>query len=150
MKKLSFILFLLRVITGILFIYSGYSKLMAPRADFIGAILGYQIVGAQTASWMAAIFPWIELVAGVFFILGLWTRPALWVLWGLNAMFMVAILSALLRRIPLENCGCFGEGAKALPVQATLALDVFLFFVFFWMNRKKEEASYFSFDRFFN
>ena len=149
MKKNSLVFFVLRLVVGGLFVYSGYSKLMEPVSNFTGAILGYQLVGVRAASWMAAALPWVELVAGVFFIVGLWFGPALMALWGMNTVFLAAILSTFARHIPLANCGCFGEGAHAMPVQATLALDALLFLIFLAMSRKREKAAYFGLDRFF-
>ena len=149
MKKLPIYFFILRLCVGALFVYSGYSKLMEPSANFIGAILGYQIVDARTASWLAVVLPWTEFVAGVFFILGIWFQTALYALWSLNLVFLAAISSALIRHIPIKDCGCFGEGAHAFPIQATLALDILLFAVFFWMNRNKGSAAGLSLDRWF-
>ena len=147
MKKSAWLFVFLRVLIGSLFIYSGYIKLMEPAANFTAAILGYQIVDARTASSMAVAVPWAEVVAGVFFLAGLWTGPALFLLWGLNAVFTAAICSALMRHLPIQNCGCFGEGAHAVPIQTTLALDGALFFVFLVMSLALEETSAVSLDR---
>ena len=150
MKKNPPFLFLLRAAIGCLFIFAGYSKLMAPASSFTGVILGYQLVSIRIASLLAVAFPWTELIAGVFFALGLWLRPSFFILWSLNVMFLVAIVFALIRGIPIHDCGCFGEGsgAPALPIQATLGLDMALFFVFLWMNSKKEQVKYLSLDCF--
>ena len=149
MKKNSLLFFILRLVVGGLFVYSGYSKLMEPVSNFTGAILGYKLVGVRAAAWAAAVLPWAELVAGVFFMLGLWFRAALGVLWGMNAVFLAAILSTFVRHIPLADCGCFGEGAHAMPMGAILILDVFLFLIFLAMSRKREEAAHVGLDRFF-
>src|SRR5206468_3013236 len=124
MKNQSQLFLVLRLAIGALFVYSGWDKLMEPGSNFMAAILGYRMVDVRTASWLAAALPWAELITGVFFMLGIWLRPSLFVLWGLNGMFLTAIFSAFIRRIPIQNCGCFGEGAQGLPIQATLMLDV--------------------------
>lgn len=147
MKKLPFLFLILRCLIGALFIYSGYSNLVTPHSNFVGVILTYKIVDARTASWIALTLPWTEFIAGVFFILGIWFRASLFVLWGFSAVFITAISSALLRGIPLKDCGCFGEGMH-VPPQATLAMDIILFLIFFWMYRKKEEAGRLGLDRF--
>lgn len=147
MKKSAWFFLFLRIVIGGLFIYSGYSKLLQPSANFAGAILSYQIVGAREASWLAIALPWGELVAGVFFVLGLWLRPALFFLWSLNSIFIIAITSALMRKLPIESCGCFGEGAKALPLWATLVLDGILFFIFLGMSWAYQKARQISLDR---
>jgi hypothetical protein len=45
--------------------------------------------------------------------------------------FIAALLSAIIRKIPLENCGCFGNGSGIhfTPVQA-LIFDLFLWVLF--------------------
>ena len=149
MKKSQILLLFLRLAIGSLFIYSGFSKLVEPSSNFAGSILGYEIVSAQTAWWMAIILPWLELVAGAFFVLGLWLKLSLYVLWGFNVMFLFAISSALLRGIALKDCGCFGEGALNLPIQGTLGLDVLLFLIFFFMSRKGAGEEVFSLDHIF-
>jgi len=138
----------LRLIVGALFIYSGYAKLLEPSSNFTGAILSYKVVNLEMASWIAAVFPWIELVAGVFFVLGLWFWFSFFILWGMNILFMLMILWAKARGVPLEHCGCFGEASHALPIGATLALDVLLCLIFIWMLSRKKEAGHFSLDRF--
>ena len=140
MKKNGWMFPALRLAIGGLFIFSGYSKLMGSSANFAGVILTYQIVDLRTASVLASALPWVQFIAGVFFILGLWFRPSLWVLWGMNAVFTGAIASTLARGIRLADCGCFGEVGHAVPVEATLALDLVIFFVFLWMNANAEEA----------
>ena len=148
MKKLPLILCLLRAAAGILFIYSGYSKLMDPSSRFMEAIMAYQLVNLQTASVLAAVLPWVELFSGAFFVLGLWLQPSLYVLWGISAIFFTAISSALLRGIPIQDCGCFGEKVHALPIQATLGIDAVLLVIFYWMHCVRKEIKKSSLDRF--
>ncbi len=146
-KMPAWTFFALRLVIGGLFVFSGYSKLMGSSANFAGVILTYQIVDLRTAAVMASVLPWVQFIAGVFFILGLWFRPSLWVLWGMNAVFTGAIASTLVRGIRLADCGCFGEVGHAVPVEATLALDIVIFFVFLWMNANVEEAGSPGLDR---
>ena len=147
MKNRTFLFLILRFMIGALFVYSGYTHLVGSQYNFISAILSYRIVDARTAVWMAATLPWAEFIAGVFFILGIWFRAALFTLWSFSAVFMAAILSTFIRHIPLKDCGCFGEGVH-IPVQATLALDIILFLAFLWMYRKRREAGHLGLDRF--
>lgn len=147
-NKIALLFSLLRLAIGALFVYSGYTKLIAANSNFVGVVLSYQIVDVRMATWVAAILPWVEFIAGIFFILGIWFQASLFTLWVLSAVFLTAIASTLLRHIPLKDCGCFGEGAHGIPVEATLALDILLFFIFFWMYQKKEESGRFGLDRF--
>lgn len=136
-----------RAAIGTLFIYTGYIKLLEPAANFAGAILSYQIVDLRTANQIALVLPWIELAAGSFFLLGLWLEPARRVLWGMNLIFIAAISSALLQKIPIRDCGCFGEGSHPMPVQVTLILDLVIFIVFLFWEFGKEGRDYLSLDR---
>jgi hypothetical protein len=117
MKNVGFVI--PRVILGGIFIVSGYQKLMEGSAVFAAVIRGYEIVGGPIAEGMAAGLPWVELVLGVFLVLGLWRRTAILGLWAFNMAFIAALLSAIVRKIPLENCGCFGNGSGVhfTPIQ---------------------------------
>ncbi len=147
MKATAWIFLFLRLAIGGLFIFSGYSKLMGSSANFTGVILTYQIVDARTAALAAAVLPWTQFIAGVFFVLGLWLKPSMYVLWAHNAIFTAAIASTLIRGIALADCGCFGEAGHAIPVQATLALDVMIFLIFCWMNMRSAESKATALDR---
>ncbi len=147
MKKTPLVCFLFRVAIGGLFVYSGFSKLMEPLSNFVGVILGYLIIGPRLAFWAAQVLPWAELLAGTFFLLGLWTRQSLAVIALMCAVFFAAILSTYWRGIPLHDCGCFGNGAQALPLWTTLALDGLMLLGLSWMYWKKDETLFLSLDK---
>lgn len=116
---------ILRVVLGAAFAFSGYLKLIHPPEEFLAVILKFEIVGGQAARLLSVGLPWVEWVFGIFLIVGLWTRFAGGVLWALNTVFTAVLASVLLRRLPLESCGCFGE-RFALPVWTTLLIDLAL------------------------
>ena len=60
----------------------------------------------------AITLPWIEIVAGVLLVIGLWARAAAFMCVGMNVVFIIAIISALRRGLDI-SCGCFGGGAEA-------------------------------------
>ena len=119
-----------RVAVGALFILSGFLKLMQPYQNFLYVIQTYQALPAPLDTVMARVFPWLEYLAGIYVLLGLWTRPAMAILWALNTAFIGGLWSALLRGLPIHDCGCFGE-MLSLPPQAMLALDVVIWGLFF-------------------
>jgi uncharacterized membrane protein YkgB len=55
---------------------------------------------------VAVILPWIEALAGVLLIAGLWKREAAAVIAVLLLVFIVAAGSVMARGIDVENCGC--------------------------------------------
>lgn len=146
MKKTAPVFFILRAAVGALFVYSGFTKLMEPSSNFVGVVLGYGILGVRQAVFAAAVLPWTELLAGIFLALGLWGRQASSALAALCLLFFAAITSTYVRHIPLQDCGCFGQGPHTLPLWGTLLLDVTLFLVLTLLIWRKEEARWTSLD----
>lgn len=112
---------LLAWILGAVFLYASYEKIVKPE-DFARIVYHYQIVGPNgtvppfAANLLAVTLPWIEVVAGLLLISGLWRREAAGVAALLLIVFMVAVGSAMWRGIDIENCGCFsvsGTGRRA-------------------------------------
>ncbi len=114
-----------RIGTGLLFAVSGFEKLVSPYQNFQFVIEQYQVVGREQAAWIAQTLPWAELVAGVFLALGLWTTAAGAAVLAMFGVFIVAVGQALVRRLPLDECGCFGE-LISIPLPAVLAMDLTL------------------------
>ena len=129
----------MRIFIASVFILSGFTKLMEPFPVFFNAMQGYQLVRGPVAAVAAHIMPWVELIAGVLFLTGLWTRPSLICLWLMNNAFLFAIASVWVRKIPLENCGCFGENFIHLKLPQVFLLDVVLwcFFLLLYLNERQ-------------
>jgi uncharacterized membrane protein YphA (DoxX/SURF4 family) len=109
------------LVLGGVFVYASYDKILNP-GDFARIMYHYQIVGPSKLfppllpNLLAVTLPWVELVAGVLLIVGVWRREAAGLSGLLLIVFILAVSSALLRGIDLENCGCFsvsGEGRAA-------------------------------------
>ena len=126
MRKLFFAL---RILAGAVFAVSGYLKLIEPAQNFLTVIQGYQILGGLAALWAARVIPWAEFIFGVFLVLGLWPRTALTALWALNSAFILALGSAIWRKLPLKDCGCFGD-SLSMSLHDTLLFDMGLFLIF--------------------
>ncbi len=113
---------LLRIIIGSIFIVSGLGKLLGPYQNFLYVVQAYQILPSWGEVLVAQIFPWIEFLIGFFVLLGLWTS------WGLRGalvlfgIFVVAVGQALIRGLPLESCGCFGDWIYLKP-QTVIIMD---------------------------
>ena len=129
MKPAAASLLAVRVLLASVFIASGFEKLNSPVQNFAAVIEKYQFIPAPLLSATAHAVPWIELVLGVLFALGLWTRASLLGLWVMNTGFIVLIGSALVRKLSIDECGCFGT-AVSVPLPVTLALDCVLWVLF--------------------
>lgn len=129
MKPAPLLLLLVRAALGGIFVVSGFQKLWTPAVNFAAVIEKFNIVHGLPVSVLAHTLPWAEFIAGVFLILGLRTRISLFVLWAMNTVFIGILSSALLRKLPIEECGCFGEAVTLSPSQM-LAVDISLWFLF--------------------
>jgi len=101
------VLLAFRLVLGGLFVYAGAVKVLDPL-DFAQNIRNYQLVG-QSLSFIAAIvLPWLEILAGLALILGVWTRGAALVVTGLLVFFIVLTAVTMVRGLDVD-CGCFGS-----------------------------------------
>lgn len=102
----------LRLGLGGLFLFAAYNKLIDPQT-FSESVQAFHI---PMPGWMedrmvmlaTYAIPWTEIFCSVALVLGLWTRAAGTVFLLLMSVFLVGIISAILRHLPL-NCGCFGK-----------------------------------------
>ena len=99
------LVFLLRVFLGIIFIYASIDKIIDPL-KFSDAIDNYHITPVEMNNLAALIVPWIELVVGVFLILGIYVRGSSTIIILLLIWFIFILSQALVRGINV-NCGCF-------------------------------------------
>ena len=103
---------LLAIAVGAVFIYASLSKIEDPRA-FAKIIYHYQVIGPSAtlgfvpANLLAVSLPWLELIAGVLLVTGIWRREAALVSAVMLMVFVVAVGSTLARGIDIQNCGCF-------------------------------------------
>ena len=96
-----------RIILGAIFMLASFAKLQSPW-DFGRAIYQYEIlVGpfSYLISPMTIILPMLELVCGILLLMNRLVRPAAIVVMAMNIIFIVAILSAMIRGLDVE-CGC--------------------------------------------
>jgi uncharacterized membrane protein YphA (DoxX/SURF4 family) len=102
---------LLRIALGLVFVAAGGLKI--GHADvFASEIAGFQLLPHALIAPLALLLPFLELMVGVYLILGLFTRFAAWFAAAEMALFATAIASAVLRGIS-TSCGCFGPSDHA-------------------------------------
>ena len=141
--------FIIRIIIGSVFLFSGLGKLLAPYQNFLYVIQAYQILPSWAESLAAQVFPWIEMIVGVFVFLGLWTAWALRGALILFGFFVVLLGQALLRGLPLESCGCFGAWIHLKP-QTVIIMDSLNVLLTIVLLRGLSYTRKFSFDSYFD
>jgi len=140
---------ILRLIIGIIFLVSSLGKLLSPYQNFLYVVQAHQVLPSWGELLTAQLFPWIELIVGVFVFSGLWTP---WSLRGaalLFGVFVVVVGQALLRGLPLENCGCFGEWVHLKPQMVILMDSACLLLTLFLLSRISSVKK-FSLDSYFD
>ena len=137
---------ILRILIGLLFVVSGFMKLMQPYQNFLLTVHSYEILNGPPAEWFAKGMPWAEFMLGVLMILGLWRRPVIFGLWAMNTMFIAALTSAMIRKLPLQECGCFGE-SFSLPLYQILILDIVVWLLFMAMAGFFDQTRSWSLDK---
>ena len=126
--KMPFILLLMRIFLGGVFMYAGWEKLMAPVENFAAVIGAYQFLKPPFIMLAAYLVPWIELVSGAFLVLGFLTRTSATSISIFLMLFIGLLLRSLLLHLPVSECGCFGTGITLAPWQA-LVLDMGLLLI---------------------
>ena len=101
MKNKIFVL--IRIVLGLIFIVSGAEKAFSPVQNFIYVIQGYEILPDALAKLTAHVFPMIELLTGIFMVLGLWMDWTLKVLMLITLSFILLVGQALWRNLPLDS-----------------------------------------------
>ncbi|OGX13146.1 MAG: hypothetical protein A2351_02685 [Omnitrophica bacterium RIFOXYB12_FULL_50_7] len=125
------ILFLGRMFLGLVFAYSGFTKLMEPVENFQGGMTAYEIIPYVLIPFLARVIPWIEFLFGSFLILGYLPRVSALVLAVMSLSFVLLIPATRIVTGALPaNCGCFGEGSliHLKPLQV-LTMDLFNTFI---------------------
>lgn len=102
----------LRVLMGAWFTYAGGLKIFASGLDrFVTDIENYQLLTPELAIATAYLVPWIEVVAGICFMLGIMKKGAWIAMFGLVLAFSISVGSAWARGLDI-SCGCLGGVEK--------------------------------------
>ncbi len=100
-------LFAFRLIVGGVFIWSGMLKILHPL-DFAQNVAAYELFPQWMSLLAGLALPWVEAVAGLLLVLGLFRRGAALVAAGLLLSFIVLVAVTMVRGLSL-TCGCFGS-----------------------------------------
>jgi uncharacterized membrane protein YphA (DoxX/SURF4 family) len=105
------LLLVLRIALGLMFVYAAWAKLREPWALFAITIDGYQVLPSWAVEIMARGLPWFELLLGILLIAGIWRRASATAASLLLAVFLGLMVRALAKGLQIE-CGCFGPGER--------------------------------------
>lgn len=129
-EKIGFVL--ARILMGAVFLYASYDKILHPQA-FAEAVYNYQILPDAAINAVALVLPWVELVAGLCLVTGMWLPGAAMLAALLMAAFTAALVFNEIRGLDVY-CGCFSTQATHGPANlwtvirdiCFLALTVYL------------------------
>jgi putative oxidoreductase len=96
---------LLRLALGGFFVFASLDKIASP-ATFARIVYQWQVIGPVPSNLVAVTLPWVEIVAGLLLVAGVWKRESALVIALLLVVFIVAAGSVMARGIDVENCGC--------------------------------------------
>ena len=98
-----------QIALGAIFVAAALPKIADPPS-FAHMIYNYRILPGSLINLSALVMPWVELLAGLCLILGVWTRSARWIVGLMLVVFMIAISINLFRGNAID-CGCFDTSA---------------------------------------
>ncbi len=104
-----------QIALGAIFVVAAWPKIVDPPS-FAHMIYNYRILPAGLINISALVMPWVELVIGLCLILGVWVKPARWIVAAMLVVFMVAISINLVRGNAID-CGCFDTSAANLTYE---------------------------------
>ena len=113
-KSIWIAVLLVRTALGVWFVYSGVEKIFISGLDrFAYDISNYRIVGAPLDAVAAYTVPWLEIIAGLCLVAGVFRRGAILTITGLVIVFSICVGWAWFHQLNI-SCGCRGDGA---PIQ---------------------------------
>jgi putative oxidoreductase len=99
-----------RIVLGGVFLYAGVSKVFDPG----GLAASIRSYGLGLPEWFVTLsaysLPLLEVLLGLYLLVGLFTRASAWAVNGLIALFLVALVQGALRGLDID-CGCFGSAS---------------------------------------
>jgi uncharacterized membrane protein YphA (DoxX/SURF4 family) len=106
----KYLLFIIRIILGIIFISAGVEKISDPET-FAISISNYRLLPVVALNFFAITLPWIELVTGVLILFGIAVKENSSIIFLMLLAFTIAIVISLFRGLSID-CGCFGKGSQ--------------------------------------
>jgi putative oxidoreductase len=108
-KTPRWIVVILRLALGAIFIYAAWVKLRLPWQLFAMSIDSYQLLPPGPVEFLARTLPAFELLLGIALIVGVWLRITSAITSALLLVFFSLIVNAAIKGQEI-SCGCFGPG----------------------------------------
>jgi uncharacterized membrane protein YphA (DoxX/SURF4 family) len=128
MIRKQYILWIFRLLVGGVFIWAGILKIIDPR-EFAENIANYRVVSRDISFFLALVLPWLEVLCGVFVIIGIFRSASSLLLCGMLGVFLVLITVTLFRGLDVD-CGCFGSLGRHVDFRL-LVTDIGLLYMSF-------------------
>ena len=99
-----------------------YNRIEAPGSRLVSrlyTLYGYELVGPKLGVLVAMVLPWVELLAGVCLVGGVFVGGALLASTAMGVLFTYVLASALWRHLDI-SCGCFSSSAAGKISYLTL------------------------------
>ncbi|WP_317983925.1 MauE/DoxX family redox-associated membrane protein [Nocardia colli] len=116
---------LVRTIVGGLFIAAGFAKLSATAQWRQEWVASYELIPGPLVRPVAAAVPLVEMVTGIWLLLGAFGPTSVWVAVVVLVAVTVAVISALMRRLGVP-CGCFGTLGELISWRIVVRNLVFI------------------------
>ncbi|CAM1370092.1 DoxX family protein [Tenacibaculum litoreum] len=123
-----------RVLVGLLFIYSGFVKLVDPIGsqykfeEYFGAdVLNLEFLIPYALPFSILLIV-TELVLGIMLLVGYKPRLTVWSLFGLNLVFLFLTWYSYTYN-KVTDCGCFGDALKLTPKETFYKNVIFMVFI---------------------
>ena len=131
---------------GAIFVIAAIPKIADPPS-FAHMIYNYRLVPASLINISALVMPWVELLAGLALILGVWKAAARNLIGIMLAIFIIAISINLFRDNAID-CGCFNVADRGktheqrifdMKVDVARDLGMLLMVAQLWWAGKRED-----------
>ena len=123
-----------RVLVGLLFIYSGFVKLVDPTGSqykfeeyFSADVLNLEFL-IPVALGFSILLIVVELVLGVMLLVGYQPKITVWSLFGINLLFLFLTWYSYAYD-KVTDCGCFGDAIKLTPKETFYKNIIFMIFI---------------------
>jgi putative oxidoreductase len=94
-----------QIALGAIFFFAALPKIADPPS-FAHMIYNYRLVPGPLVNGLALVMPWVEILAGLALILGVWRRETA-ILTGLLILVFLVAIGINLARGHAVDCGCF-------------------------------------------
>lgn len=138
----------LRILIGLVLLASGIEKTISPYQNFLFVIQAYNMLPSGLETAVAMILPWIELIVGIMLVTGYCVPLMLRLALLMFAMFIIVVAQALLRGLPIDQCGCFGQSIH-IPPKVIVVIDSVTVLFILVLIRNAKRAAVISLDRAF-